>query len=115
MLAIIGIITSLAAGSTISVVLAGLSIADWISIAGVLLTVGQDAVKVFIALHPALKPLEEDIKAKLAPEVIAAKAVALHFFDFKPLPWPKPAIWPNQKVENEQNAPSYDDPSKFGG
>jgi hypothetical protein len=111
MLTIVGIITALAAGGTISVVLAGLSIVDWITIAGVLLTVGEDVVKVFIALHPALKPLEADIKAKLAPELIAAKAMAIHFFDFKPN-WP---TWPIHHVENVPGAPSYDDPSKFGG
>lgn len=79
MLTIITMITALAGGATISAVLAGLSITDWICIVGVLLTVGEDGVKLFAALHPALKVIEDDIKRKLDAEEIAYHAVNLRF------------------------------------
>lgn len=93
MLTIVGMLTALIGGSAISVVLAGLSITDWISIAGLLLEAGEDAVKLFTALHPALKKIEADLLAKRSAQEIASKAVSLAYDD----------------------VPSYDDPSKFGG
>jgi hypothetical protein len=104
MVALIGVITALVGGSTIGVVLAGLSIADWISIAGVLLAAGEDAVKLFVALHPALVQIEADLRAKVSAQEIAHKAVKLPFHKPAAAP-PKPAGAP----------PSYNDPSKFGG
>jgi hypothetical protein len=92
MLTLVGMLTALAGGATVSAVLAGLSITDWIAIAGLLLKAGEDAVKVFTALHPELKQIEADLLAKKSAHEIASKAHTI--------PW---------------DVPSYDDPSKWGG
>jgi len=92
MLALVGIITALAGGATITAVLAGLSITDWVGIAGLLLGAGEEAIKIFTALHPALKQIEADLLAKKSAHEIAHKAASLPY---------------------GADAPSYDDPSKF--
>lgn len=79
MIALIGMITALAGGATISAVLAGLSITDWLGIAGVLLSVGEEGIKLFTALHPSLKLLEADLMSKINVHDIANKAIHLKF------------------------------------
>ena len=85
-LALVTLIASLAAGAAIGPALAALSLPAWASILSVLLPAGEDAVKLFLSLHPELQKLENMliIKAgnpltKLEANTLAHQATQLTF------------------------------------
>lgn len=83
MLVLVTLIASLAAGAAIGPTLAALSLPAWASILSVLLPAGEDAVKLFVSLHPELKKLEGDMLAahygRVSTHEVARKATALTF------------------------------------
>lgn len=63
MIALIGLITSLAGGAALGPLLAGLSVAQWTSILGVVLPAGEQAVQALVALHPTFQQLAGELLA----------------------------------------------------
>lgn len=115
MAALLGIIAALAGGTTISIVLAALTVTDWISLFGLILGVGGDIeklVKLLIQFHPYLKELEGDLLAGKFPHEDVVKQLRAKFAAMHPhLTLP---LLPHHSAP-PLGKPSYDDPSKLGG
>lgn len=61
---LLGMVAALVGGMSITAILAGLTLPDWIALAGLLLSAGEEAIKIFVKLHPALAVLEAELTAK---------------------------------------------------
>lgn len=64
MAVLLGMVAALVGGMSIAAVLAGLTLPDWIALAGLLISAGEEAIKIFVKLHPALAVLEEEMLEK---------------------------------------------------
>lgn len=75
MLALVTLIAALAGGAAIGPALAALSLPAWASILSVLLPAGEDAVKLFVQLHPELQKLEGELLAQARSGIVNAHRV----------------------------------------
>ena len=73
---LIALIGALIGGQSIGAILAGLSIADWISLAGTLLPLGEDAIKLMSALHPAFSAMGDKLLQGAGAEIAGQAAKA---------------------------------------
>ena len=82
MAVLLGMVAALVGGMSITAILAGLTITDWIALAGLLLSAGEEAIKIFVKLHPALAVLETELLAQ-------AKTGGLH----------QDLVWAHDEIE----------------
>lgn len=74
--ALIPIIIALVGGQSIATVLGTLTVTQWVSIAGTLITAEPQLVAAFTALHPALQTLADAIKNNVGAEAAGLAAQA---------------------------------------
>jgi hypothetical protein len=76
MAALIPLIIALAGGQSIGAVLGTLSVTQWVSIAGTLISAEPQLVAAFTALHPALQTLADALKNNVGAEAAGLAASA---------------------------------------
>ena len=73
-MALISIILALVGGQSLSAILAGLSLMQWIEVAGTLVSAEPTIVKAFSELHPALEILAKHLGSGESPGAAGSAA-----------------------------------------
>jgi hypothetical protein len=75
-MALISIIVALVGGQSLGAILAGLSLMQWIEVAGTLISAEPTLVKAFSELHPAFDIIAKALKSGVSPGAAGSQAYA---------------------------------------
>jgi hypothetical protein len=73
-MALLSIIIALVGGQSLGAILAGLSLMQWIEVAGALVSAEPTIVKLFSELHPAFDLISKSLKSGASPGAAGSQA-----------------------------------------